>query len=238
MQSREEKILQHVGMCIRMYRKKRKMTIIDLADRIYKSKATVSKYEQGQIAVDIVTLISIAEVLEVSLEDLTGFALEQNPKTGLLKQESTFFMYNLSPNNGALLISVIKVKCQDEGIQKVCSSVLYYDVPEAGRWQECDHIYRGTAELSEVITTFTFQNQIWKREHIHILLSTPLKEGKIYQGLILGLSSTSFLPTMGKIIVTRRPLGSVEEARELLEFSKEDLQYIRKNQGFSWKRNI
>lgn len=238
MKSREEEILQQIGMCIRMYRKKRKMTVAELADRIYKSKATVSKYEQGQIAVDIVTLILIAEVLGVSLGDLTDFAFRQPQKVCPAEQESTFFMYNLSTNKGEALTSAIKVRCQDEGIQKVCSAMLYYDVPEAHRWQECDHIYRGMAELSEIVTTFTFQNQVWKREHIHILLSTPLKEDKIYQGLILGLSSTSLLPTMSKIIVTKKPLASPESARELLEFSKEDIQYIKKYGGFSWKRNI
>ena len=53
----------------------RRMTLEELASRIYKSKATLSKYEKGQIVVDIETLYSIAEALEIRVEHLLYRAL-------------------------------------------------------------------------------------------------------------------------------------------------------------------
>ena len=42
-----------IGNQIRLIRKKRKMTLDDLSNAIHKSKSTISKYEKGEIAVDI-----------------------------------------------------------------------------------------------------------------------------------------------------------------------------------------
>ena len=57
----------HVGSRIRMYRKNRHMTIDELASRINKSRATVSKYESGNISIDVSTLLDIAKALDLSL---------------------------------------------------------------------------------------------------------------------------------------------------------------------------
>ena len=52
-----------IGTNIRTYRRAGKMTIDELADRIHKSKATVGKYEQGSISVDVDTLFELAAAL-------------------------------------------------------------------------------------------------------------------------------------------------------------------------------
>ena len=44
----------HVGQRIRLYRKTKNLTIETFAGMIHKSKATVSKYENGDISIDIV----------------------------------------------------------------------------------------------------------------------------------------------------------------------------------------
>ena len=45
-----------IGNKIKFFRKKRGLTLVEFADILCKSKATVSKYENGQITIDIVTL--------------------------------------------------------------------------------------------------------------------------------------------------------------------------------------
>ena len=61
-------ISQHVGSRIRMYRKMRGLTIQQLADQIHKSRASVSKYETGEITLDIETLHEISQVLQVHMQ--------------------------------------------------------------------------------------------------------------------------------------------------------------------------
>ena len=54
------KITEHVGQRIRTCRKKKGYTIEDFSKMINKSKATLSKYENGSKAIYIDTLIDIA----------------------------------------------------------------------------------------------------------------------------------------------------------------------------------
>ena len=55
------KVSEHIGGRIRMYRKAREMTLQQLADSIHKSRASVSKYENGEITLDVETLFEIAQ---------------------------------------------------------------------------------------------------------------------------------------------------------------------------------
>ena len=68
-----EDINKFVGKQIRQYRKANKMTLQQLADAIYKSRATVSKYENGEITIDISTLYEISKVLDVHINELTSY---------------------------------------------------------------------------------------------------------------------------------------------------------------------
>ena len=65
----------YVGEQIRQYRKAGKMTMQELADAIHKSRATICKYESGEISVDIETLYEISQVLQVSISPLTTIRL-------------------------------------------------------------------------------------------------------------------------------------------------------------------
>ena len=49
----------YIGGQIRKYRKANSMTLQQLADVIHKSRATVCKYENGEISIDIATLYEI-----------------------------------------------------------------------------------------------------------------------------------------------------------------------------------
>ena len=59
-----------IGCSIRSFRKNRKMTLVELAKLINKSKATVSKYEKGEIVIDIETLYDIASALGLHIHQL------------------------------------------------------------------------------------------------------------------------------------------------------------------------
>ena len=58
-------LAQHAGQRIRTFRKLRGMSAQQLAQRIGKSKATVYKYESGEIPPDVDTLADISRDLDV-----------------------------------------------------------------------------------------------------------------------------------------------------------------------------
>ena len=63
-------IRSEIGKQIRLFRRSRKMTLDELASAIGKSKATLSKYEKGEISIDIETLYAIATAMNTHIEQL------------------------------------------------------------------------------------------------------------------------------------------------------------------------
>ena len=70
MDTERTNITREVGSRIRYARKSRGMSMDELAQAIYKTRSAISKYENGQISVDIATLYDIANALKVSIYDL------------------------------------------------------------------------------------------------------------------------------------------------------------------------
>lgn len=70
MDTERTNIRREVGSRIRYARKSRGMSMDELAQAIYKTRSAISKYENGQISVDIATLYDIANALKVSIYDL------------------------------------------------------------------------------------------------------------------------------------------------------------------------
>lgn len=66
MDTARENITREVGSRIRYARKSRGMSMDELAQAIYKTRSAISKYENGQISVDIATLYDIANALKVT----------------------------------------------------------------------------------------------------------------------------------------------------------------------------
>ena len=70
-------IKQYVGNRIKTLRKEQKLTLQQLADMIHKSRATVSKYENGEISIDVETLQDIAEALDTDVNQLVDYRVKK-----------------------------------------------------------------------------------------------------------------------------------------------------------------
>ena len=108
-------IAKEIGLKIKLLRKQKGLTIQELADAICKSKATVSKYETGQITLDISTLYDIASVLSVSVDQLLyhraapATPLVSATVPNFFKNQNRFYMYLFDGRNNSVMRSVINV---------------------------------------------------------------------------------------------------------------------------------
>ena len=68
-----------VGARIRLYRRAKKLTLIQLSAMIHKSKATLSKYETGENDIPTDILIKLADFYDVSVDYLLNRT--DNPDT-------------------------------------------------------------------------------------------------------------------------------------------------------------
>ena len=93
-------ISHEIGLKIRYYRKNRQMTVDQLAEAICKSKSCVSKYENGQIAVDLPTLYDIAAALDVGVTQL--LYLPPSQRNGTTAGEVPAFFAGLHKQPGKM----------------------------------------------------------------------------------------------------------------------------------------
>ena len=135
----------HVGQRIRLYRKMKGMTIETFAAMIGKSKATVSKYENGEISIDIETLFGIAEALEISVNQLVDYAAETTEEDGKAKYpltKSRYYMYFYDGRRNRIARNIIEV--QDGGGENgVFEANMYAYLENFENYYQCKLLYHG-----------------------------------------------------------------------------------------------
>ncbi|WMJ77271.1 MULTISPECIES: helix-turn-helix domain-containing protein [unclassified Sedimentibacter] len=217
-------ILQHVGSQIKMFRKIKKMTIDDLAKVISKSKSTVSKYESGEITVDIVTLFDIAKALNINIINLIDYDYGGNAEIEQVHiwQSNILHMYLQIGKN--ISSSVIHLKYDDT--KKKTTATLYYKVDDNDDLKNCECVYQGYMSHHDNIINFNLKNCLYESESVLINFFVPMKKVDTLSGLISGLSADSIRPTSCKVILTKSPLP-FEEQKELLQISKEAIKRLK-----------
>lgn len=68
----DEKLKTQIGTNIMMHRKRLRMTQAGMAEKLNYSDKAVSKWERGESVPDVITLIQIAELFEISVNDLVS----------------------------------------------------------------------------------------------------------------------------------------------------------------------
>lgn len=77
----EEKLKKQIGGNIAAYRKRQDLTQAGLAERLNYSDKAVSKWERGESVPDVLTLMQIAELFDITVNELVADpnALPENP---------------------------------------------------------------------------------------------------------------------------------------------------------------
>lgn len=226
-------ITTHVGNRIRMYRKSAGMTLQTLADHIHKSRASVSKYETGEITLDIETLFEIAQVLQVSPNQLIDF------KPPVPKQEEIFagpvmkspffqarrlYFYFYEGRYKRLKDGIIDITEEENGEYGATLSIS--SMSSTGR---SSHIYySGKVVYSDMLIRFSFVNQFNGLEEDLLYIFNPLDIRDSTDGLLCGISSVDLMPCAFKCLVTLTPQEYTEEFKRRLMISRQELQKWQK----------
>ena len=234
-----ENINEYIGRRVRSYRKMKKMTIQQLADAIHKSRATVSKYETGEISMDIETLFETAEALDVSLSQLTDIPSqrEETAPAADYRGESPFFkanrlyFYFYDGRYHRLKEAVIHVhkKTVDEDGCFGASMSIRSTTPN-GRSSEI--YYTGSVLYSDMLIRFSFLNQCNKLEQDLLYIFNPLELRDYTEGLLCGISSADLMPCAFKCLVSLAPLEDYDELRQRLMLTQKELRRWQKMNMF------
>lgn len=226
-------ITEAVGQKIRIYRKKKKMTIEELALKICKSKATVSKYEKGEIGLDLDTLYEIADALDVNPEQLIISRTIHHKEESVgcpsfFRDVREFYGYFYDGRDKQIVKCLFEVisplENQDNGRQRVR---MYMNFKEYEQYQDCENTYEGYIEHYDAITNIILINDHLPMEKASIqLLASSLYASQRW-GLWNGLSTRPLMPIATKILLSTHRIPENDEVLSQLKITNEDIKLFK-----------
>lgn len=228
-------INQHIGSRIRNYRKTQKMTLQQLADKIHKSRATVSKYENGEITLDVETLYEISIALDVEMNQLTDYRVENSQPTPVAtshNRHSPFFkaeylyFYFYDGRYNRLKDGTIHVHKSEDPSENCKAALSISSISPNGRSSEVR--YTGRVVYSDMLIRFSFVNQYNSLEEDLLYIFNPLDVRDFTEGLLCGISSADLMPCAFKCLVTLNPQEPNEELRQRLLITPQELRRWQK----------
>ena len=213
------------------YRKSRGLTLEALGNNIGKTKATVSKYERGEIIPDITTILEICNALNISLSQLFP-SKNSISKTSCLNPFNVNILYLYYYTENILITSVIELKEENHTI----FTTLYNGVKNITRYADKSaYYYEGILEFDKTIgymNLYNVESENTQLEKLQISFTIPWsKDIEITNFFILGITPNS-LPIVKKGIISTTPIKNIKLYDDILLLNKEDLQNIQHNNAW------
>ena len=224
-------IAKEIGAKIKYYRKQKQMTLQEMAGKICKSAAALSKYENGQISMDILTLYDIAAALGVHVEQLLysrPLAVPQKSMghlPGFFKDLSQFYIYYYDGRNSSLSRCVVDVL--GEASRNEYRVMMYMNIESYEHYQNCENTYWGFLKHYDAVSNLTLQNRDTAMEQITISMLASYLESSTKMGLFCGLSSRPMMPVSLKVLISREIQKETPELIRSLQISKEDIKMMK-----------
>lgn len=225
-------VSRHVGNRIRLYRKMNHLTIEVFATMIGKSKATISKYENGDISIDIETLFGIAKALGVTINQLVDYELPVTEEIAPAEEfagKTRTYLYFYDGRKNRIVKNIIEI--QGKGENGSCPANFYVDVDDSFDVYKCRFMYQGNMRKYDSLTNYTFENKNNKIEKVFLYAIHPFSHSNYMVGMFSGLSTQPILPVSFKVVISPHIL-STEVIEQELTISKEQLKTIKKMNMF------
>lgn len=223
-------ISQEAGARIRYYRKQKQITLDQLAEKICKSKSCLSKYETGQIALDIPTLYDIAEALDIRVTQLL-YLPKQKMDTAAGNIPAFFsgldriYIYYYDGRSNQILACVLDILEQVENGKYHIQ--MYMNVKDYDHYQLCENVYDGTMTHFDTLSLLVMQNQDMEMDHYQIGVPSPYMNAPVKWGLAYGISSRPLMPTSTKVLLSKAIQKETPELEKDLRISKEDIRLMK-----------
>ena len=224
-------VAKEIGGRIRNFRKKRKLTLSDLSSRICKSQSTISKYETGEIAIDIETLYEIADALQIHAGQLLCRAhrREQILRAGIqpafFQGMTQFYSYLFDGRSNRLIRCVFDILSQAE--ENRYQIMMYMNFQDYEAYQNCENTYWGYIEHYDALTNIALTNQDTPMEKASVQILASYLDSSTKWGLFNGFSSRPMMPIAAKMLFSKERLKEDAELLRRLKISRDDVRLMR-----------
>lgn len=224
----ELEFMRTLGNNIRHFRGRAGLTQGQLAEKIGRSLASVSKYERGDCAIDTYSLCRIAEALNISANQLIP---EPKPQTvpdaidhswDMMSQNKVFYLYNYGFISGKLCCNMLEIDWVKNEV------VMYVDTngEQKNDYRLCGNILYGRVISTSACISIWVENPIAQIDYFHIVINgADWVAGK--RVCHVSYSTLNWRVVSGKGIFTANRTKP-DNWKELLTFSKQELQDIKK----------
>lgn len=228
-------ILEALGKKIRLYRKANGMSLEELAAKVYKSKASVSKYELGQTSMDILTLSEIAAALGVMPFQLLETDIQQHTSSPSANhpfgKTNQLYLYHMV--NQHLYLSLLQFGYTDQTGR--INVTLYHKIDDSKNVERCTTIYHGYMYNHDVVISFFLHNYHNTVENILLNVCIPTNNTSIMTGMACGLDD--FLaPVAIKFVFSHKPLKKTPELYQAVSLTAENLKAAKKTNILTFER--
>ena len=227
---------KHIGQRIRMYRKLKGMTLEQLAFQIHKSRASLCKYESGQIILDVETLYDISKALNINCEQLIDFkkpkVFDDDQKNYVASGKSYFYhakkLYFYFYDGWAkkLKTGIINISSEKD-INNNYQATLFIAL-ENNNDNKNKIYYAGKVVYGDMLIRFSFVNKYNSLEEDLIYIFNPLELRNFTYGLVTCISSEYLMPCAYKCLISLDFMDNINELKKKLLVSKQEINNLKK----------
>ena len=227
-------ISRRIGEQIKLYRKLNHMKLEEVAARISKSSATVSKYERGDIIIDVETLCQLAEIFHINPNQLLLCAQEpesafSKQAKGIFRNTNRLYLYwggNKKSYIGRGLLEIFPGEETDEVMCYAC-------VDESFSKQSSIAVYRGRVEYTDIFSRVYLVNQANPIDYIHIHVTDDLSDSMFVYAMVASINTSAFEPVAFRMMVCKEKQVEDEAFFSRICVSKKELERLKKEGVFS-----
>ena len=201
-----------LGKRIKEYRILKNVTIEELGQAIGKSRATINRYEKGEIVIDIITALEICNSLNIDLNDLCNSQVQNIEQNSNINPFGSNLLYLYYISKKGIIISSIEIETK-----KYINHVLMKNALVKNKYkQEYIGIMESNYNTAFICLTNAISNPGLDKFQIEIDLHSKI-ENNIYFGIFLGVSDNTHRPTARKCIITNELVSSKEILGNIFE---------------------
>lgn len=218
-----------LGQKLRARRRAKHMTLSELARKLNKSIATLSKYEKGEIFISIDTLVDICRILNIEVSSLlpdTCITEDPNDVTRYQKYFSEiFYLYWFNGEKNKLQKAVLVN-------QKMSfKTTMYYDVSDVTNYYDANYVYEGKVSYTDSSIDFVLNCTEPPFDTLTLRLSS-LSRHNIHKVGLLSTISYFYQNIAMKVFVSETPLTEDEQLISSLRLTAEELKNIKRTNFF------
>lgn len=218
---------REVGENIRAYRRIQNMKQSTLAYLLGRSVACISKYERGETDISMLTLVEIAEILGVSVQNLLPKETAITPQSPAPRElpamlgEQPLYFYLYLGEKKQMIPNALE-------IDPVSMDSMIYAYAEK-EYRNCAFILNGTCYTSDSTTVIFCKNNYRRGDFVVICINNNdfFTTGDVVATLV-SLSPSSQIRTT-KCLLSNKWITDEKRIAEALQFNKEELAFLKKN---------